>query len=160
MRPRRLTTFDYTGCHHYALTFCTYRRNRYFEDPALLAVVMQQISRTIVEHGFEELAYCYMPDHVHVLVAGLIENASFVPCIEVVRQRSSRAAKTFQGIRLWQDGYFERVIRADEQLDCAAAVSLNADALLTCQFMLEDHAVRHSYHHLAKIRAALNGSAV
>lgn len=120
MRPRRLTTFDYTGCHHYALTFCTYRRNRYFEDPALLAIVMQQISRTIVEHGFEELAYCYMPDHVHVLVAGLIENASFVPCIEVVRQRSSRAAKTFQGIRLWQDGYFERVIRADEQLDCAA----------------------------------------
>jgi hypothetical protein len=31
-------------------------------------------------------------------------------------------------------------------------VSLNADAPLTCQFMLEDHAVRHSYHHLAAIR--------
>jgi hypothetical protein len=26
---------------------------------------------------------------------------------------------------------------------------------LTCQFMLEDHAVRHSYHHLARIRLAL-----
>lgn len=43
----------------------------------------------------------------------------------------------------------------DEQLDNAAPLSLNADAPLTCQFMLEDHAVRHSYHHLAKIRAAL-----
>jgi hypothetical protein len=43
----------------------------------------------------------------------------------------------------------------DVELDRAAAVSLNADAPLTCQFMLEDHAVRHSYHHLAKIRAAL-----
>jgi hypothetical protein len=43
----------------------------------------------------------------------------------------------------------------DEQLDSAAPVSLNSDALLTCQFMLEDHAVRHSYHHLAGIRAAL-----
>ena len=49
---------------------------------------------------------------------------------------------------------------SDEELDGAATVSLNADAPLTCQFMLEDHAVRHSYHHLAKIRAALNGSAV
>ena len=48
---------------------------------------------------------------------------------------------------------------SDEELDGAATVSLNADAPLTCQFMLEDHAVRHSYHHLAKIRAALNGSA-
>src|SRR5215471_13403373 len=38
----------------------------------------------------------------------------------------------------------------NEQLDCAAPVSLNSDAPLTCQFMLEDHAVRHSYHHLAR----------
>ena len=43
----------------------------------------------------------------------------------------------------------------DDQLDCAATVSLNSDAPLTCQFFLEDHAVRHSYHHLAGIRAAL-----
>jgi len=44
---------------------------------------------------------------------------------------------------------------SDEELDRAAPVSLNSDAPLTCQFMLEDHAVRHSYHHLARIRAAL-----
>lgn len=44
---------------------------------------------------------------------------------------------------------------SDKQLDSAAALSLNADAPLTCQFMLEDHAVRHSYHHLAKIKGAL-----
>ena len=42
-----------------------------------------------------------------------------------------------------------------EELDSAAPVSLCGDAPLTCQFMLEDHAVRHSYHHLARIRAAL-----
>jgi DinB superfamily len=44
---------------------------------------------------------------------------------------------------------------SDEQLDSAGYVSLNSDAPLTCQFMLEDHAVRHSYHHLARIKAAL-----
>jgi hypothetical protein len=44
---------------------------------------------------------------------------------------------------------------SDEELDRAAPVSLNNDAPLTCQFMLEDHAVRHSYHHLAGIRAAV-----
>jgi hypothetical protein len=44
---------------------------------------------------------------------------------------------------------------SDEELDQAAPVSLNSDAPLTCQFMLEDHAVRHSYHHLASIRRAL-----
>jgi hypothetical protein len=44
---------------------------------------------------------------------------------------------------------------SDEQLDQAAPVSLNSDAPLTCQFFLEDHPVRHSYHHLARMRAAL-----
>lgn len=44
----------------------------------------------------------------------------------------------------------------DAELAMAAPVSLYEGAPLTCQFVLEDHAVRHSYHHLARIRAALN----
>ena len=43
----------------------------------------------------------------------------------------------------------------DTQLARAAAVSLYEDAPLTSQFVLEDHAVRHSYHHLFLIRRAL-----
>jgi hypothetical protein len=43
----------------------------------------------------------------------------------------------------------------DEQLDRAAPVSLYENAPLTTQFMLEDHAVRHSYHHLTLLRVAL-----
>jgi DinB superfamily len=44
---------------------------------------------------------------------------------------------------------------SDAELDKAAPVSLNADAPLTCQFFIEDHALRHSYHHLAKIKGAV-----
>ena len=43
----------------------------------------------------------------------------------------------------------------DEELDSAAPVPLYGNAPLTCQFVLEDHAVRHSFHHLARIQAAL-----
>lgn len=43
----------------------------------------------------------------------------------------------------------------DAELDTAAPVSLNFDAPLTAQFFIEDHALRHSYHHLARIRGAL-----
>jgi hypothetical protein len=44
---------------------------------------------------------------------------------------------------------------SDEDLARAAPVSLYADAPLSCQFVLEDLAVRHTYHHLARIRRAL-----
>ena len=62
--------------------------------------------------------------------------------IELLRRNSAAAAAAIR-------------VLSDEELDRAAAVSLNANAPLTCQFLLEDHAVRHSYHHLARIRAAL-----
>ena len=44
---------------------------------------------------------------------------------------------------------------SDAELDNGSTISLNSDAPLTCQFMLEDHAMRHSYHHAAAIRAAV-----
>ena len=44
---------------------------------------------------------------------------------------------------------------SDEQLAQVQPVSLYGDAPLTCQFVLEDHAVRHSFHHLARIQRAL-----
>ena len=44
----------------------------------------------------------------------------------------------------------------DEQLDQAAPFGLVFGAPVTAQFVIEDHALRHSWHHLNKIRAALN----
>lgn len=62
--------------------------------------------------------------------------------IELLRRNSEIASAAIRGLQ-------------DAQLDRAAPVSLNADAPLTCQFFLEDHAVRHSYYHTAGIRRAL-----
>lgn len=69
-------------------------------------------------------------------------NVSRVEAVALLRDHASAA---------------EAAVRAltDEQLDRAAPVSLNANAPLTCQFFIEDHALRHSYHHLAGIHAAL-----
>jgi hypothetical protein len=58
-------------------------------------------------------------------------------------KRNSRAAAT--AVRALSDG----------ELDNAAPVSLYFDAPLTCQFFLEDHPVRHSFHHLGRIRGAI-----
>ena len=44
---------------------------------------------------------------------------------------------------------------SDAELDRVAPNSLYGNAPLSCQFMLEDHAVRHSFHHLARIRTAV-----
>jgi len=43
----------------------------------------------------------------------------------------------------------------DEELDRAASFSLSFGAPVTAQFVIEDHALRHSWHHLARIRTVL-----
>jgi len=82
---------------------------------------------------------------VHEMNAGHAKDHDAVTreaALDLLRRNSTAAAAAIRALR-------------DDELDQAAPVSLNSDAPLTCQFMLEDHAVRHSYHHLARIRRAL-----
>jgi len=84
-------------------------------------------------------------DVVHEMNAGHAKEHDAVTkeaALDLLRRNSAAAAAAIRAL-------------SDGQLDQAAPVSLNSDAPLTCQFFLEDHAVRHSYHHLARIRGAL-----
>jgi hypothetical protein len=62
--------------------------------------------------------------------------------IALLRRNAELAAQAIRALR-------------DEQLDSAAPISLYFDTPLTCQFFLEDHAVRHSWYHTGRIRQAL-----
>jgi hypothetical protein len=82
---------------------------------------------------------------VHALNAAHVKEFAGVTkaaALDLLQKNSAAAAAAIRALR-------------DDDLDRAAPVSLNSDAPLTCQFFLEDHAVRHSYHHLAAIRAAV-----
>ena len=84
-------------------------------------------------------------DDVHALNAKhASDNAAVTKeeAVEFLRANSARAAAAIRAL-------------SDEQLAQAAPASLYADAPVTCQFVLEDHAVRHSYHHLARLRRAV-----
>jgi hypothetical protein len=84
-------------------------------------------------------------DAVHEMNAGHAKEHDAVTkeaTLDLLRRNSAAAAAAIRAL-------------SDEELDQAAPVSLNSDAPLTCQFMLEDHAIRHSYHHLARLREAL-----
>jgi hypothetical protein len=82
---------------------------------------------------------------IHEMNAGHAREHMHVTKQEAVALLRSNSAAAAQAVR----GF------TDEQLDRATRVSLYGDAPLTAQFFIEDHALRHSWHHLAKIRAAL-----
>jgi hypothetical protein len=62
--------------------------------------------------------------------------------LELLRRNSREAAAAVRAF-------------TDEELDRAAPFSLSFGAPVTAQFVIEDHALRHSWHHLARIRPAV-----
>jgi len=85
-------------------------------------------------------------DDVHALNAKhAVDNAAVTKeeAIALVRTNSAAAAKAIRAL-------------SDEQLTNANTASLYSEAPVTCQFVLEDHAVRHSYHHLLRLRKAVS----
>ena len=62
--------------------------------------------------------------------------------LELLRRNSREAAAAVRAF-------------TDEELDRAAPFSLSFGAPVTAQFVIEDHALRHSWHHLARLRTAL-----
>lgn len=62
--------------------------------------------------------------------------------LELLQQNSRQAAAAVRAF-------------TDQDLDHAAPFSLSFGAPMTAQFVIEDHALRHSWHHLSAIRKAL-----
>jgi hypothetical protein len=85
-------------------------------------------------------------DDVHAMNAQHARDHADVTKEEAIDLLARNSAEAAAAIRTF----------TDEELATGAPVALyGGPAPLTCQFVLEDHAVRHSYHHLARIKAAL-----
>jgi putative transposase len=111
--PRHLPAFDYRGPHRYFLTFCTFNRHRPFTDAAAVHLVRGQFLRAADRYLFA-LAYCFMPDHVRILVEGTREDSHLRGFQSAAKQCSGFHDKAQFGRPLWQRYGFERVLRSEE----------------------------------------------
>jgi putative transposase len=112
--PGHLKTFDYVGFHRYSLTFCCDSKRRAFESPPAVELALLQIQRAADHEQFSILAYCFMPDHLHLLVEALAESSNGVKFIARAKQLSGFHYKRAFGDPLWQRYGFEHVLRDDE----------------------------------------------
>ena len=69
-------------------------------------------------------------------------NPSKADALALLRKNSREAAAAVRAL-------------TDQELDQAAPFSLSYGAPMTAQFVVEDHALRHPWHHLARLRALL-----
>jgi REP element-mobilizing transposase RayT len=67
-----------------------------------------------------------MPDHVHLVIEGTCETSDLRRCAKLAKQRTEYAIRTTFGIRgLWQEGYYERILRSEEATTMAVRYVLD-----------------------------------
>jgi len=115
-RPPRFPDFTYTGLNRYFLTICVNNRAPVFLDLDVGREVATQFLLIASAFGFEVIAYCVMPDHFHVLVAGEADDSQLKAFMHRYKQATGYWWKQQQGrpSRLWQEGYFDRILRDDD----------------------------------------------
>ena len=112
--PEHMETFSYLGRYRYSLTFCTDRRKPFFTDAGNVELVVSQLLRSAADQRFDVIAYCFMPDHLHVIAIGTADDADLKAFVKRAKQFSGFYFKQKTGQRLWQRYGYEHVIRNDE----------------------------------------------
>jgi putative transposase len=117
-RPR-LTTAAYCGSAAAILTFCTAGRRHRFTRRVIVDRTWHEFLRASASTGVEVVAYCFMPDHVHLLVQ-TTEGGDIMQFARLAKQLSGYAHAQTTRERLWQPSWHDRLLRdSDDRLDVA-----------------------------------------
>jgi len=124
-RPR-IGSFDYRGPYAYHVILLTQGWAPHFSDRSLGRRCVQHLGRTADRLGFRLLAFSLMPDHLHALVLGRHDAADLIRFVQRFKQVTAFDFKRETGLRLWQQSFYDHVLRVEEDLaDVAAYIWAN-----------------------------------
>ena len=125
-KPRpRVASFDYRGPYAYHIILLTQARAPYFADLSFGRRCIERLRQTADRGGFRLLAFCFMPDHLHALVEGQHDNADLIRFVQRFKQVTAFHFKRESRLRLWQQSFYDRVLRVEEDLAEVAAYILS-----------------------------------
>ena len=116
----RLPRSSYFGRQWYFLTTCTEGRIPRLRDGPLVADHVNLLNVGARERCFAIQAYCFMPDHLHLLVSGEHEASDCLAFINGFKQKSGFAFKQGCGQRLWQHKPYDHILRPNERWEAVA----------------------------------------
>jgi len=120
----RLFGFDYKGQYAYFVACATYKKEHYFVDYKVVDLVLSILKDCSIHYGFGIYVYCFMPDHLHMLLTAE-EKASLLNFMRQFKQSSSYTFKKMNGNPLWRRSYYDSVLRSNEMLDDVAWYIIN-----------------------------------
>lgn len=99
----------------YFITICCNNAEELFVNPQLINEILQELSECCNLQGFTNYAYCFMPDHVHLLLRGN-EGTDLIKLIKQFKQKTGYSFRKATGNKLWQKSYYDHILRKEEDV--------------------------------------------
>ncbi|MHC4198222.1 MAG: REP-associated tyrosine transposase [Planctomycetota bacterium] len=117
-RSLRLKSFDYSQPYRaYFLTLCTKDKKTYFSNDRICARILSSLKAACGQGGYRLLAYCLMPDHLHILIHGEEKPKDLRTWVrDFKKYTTSTCEDSLTNDKLWQRSYYEHIIRKDEDI--------------------------------------------
>jgi putative transposase len=93
----------------------TRQRRNLFAASAAVKIALEVLSSTCLKFSVDVPAYCFMPDHLHLLVV-VPEGGSLKDFVRQFKQLSGYALKKVSGDFAWQVSYYDHVLRREEAI--------------------------------------------
>jgi putative transposase len=115
----RLPPEVYQGPAAFSVTISTAGHREILRSPRSVSLCVTALMETATDHAMEVLAYCFMPDHLHLLLQAK-EGANLIRFMKAFKQVAAyRHLRTLQR-PLWQKGYYDHVLRWEEDVRVVA----------------------------------------
>jgi len=114
-KAKRLKGFEYQGFYRYFLTFCVEKRQPLFKSQKLVDFIRHALFKTAEEWKLDIICFCFMPDHLHLLISGLDESSDLRGFIKNFKQKTGYAFKQNTGRKLWQRSFYDHILRGEEE---------------------------------------------
>ena len=121
----RLRTFDYKGCYRYSVTVCTSNKRDILCDRSIVFWLIDILKKKSKLFRFKVWAYCFMPNHLHLLIEGEEDGSDMIKFITSFKQDTGFHYKRKFGYRLWQVNFYEHVLRKEEATESVANYIFN-----------------------------------
>jgi putative transposase len=122
-RPR-LKDFDYIGTYAYFLTIRTKDFRPYFRKPGVVNGLINPLLEAAKAERFNLLVYCFMPDHLHLLVIGQDDRSNAKKFVSLFKQKSGYWFKKNYNENLWHISYYDHILRKEESIEGVASYIL------------------------------------
>jgi putative transposase len=124
-KKHRLPPWSYEGKVSVSITACIEDRLRPFKDPSTVEAMIAQLHLACENHLCRVAIYRFMPDHAHVLLQGLSDEARALKAMNQFKEETGRWFASNHPQFEWQTGYHDRIIRAGEFFPAARYILFN-----------------------------------